>query len=101
LQDRFGDFNHTGGAPARGRCPGADVLPVPPSSAGGVRHRDRGVEGLPQPAASQPAAGVLHDRRSRDVVGVQAADRSAALAQLPPYVADRTVVDEVREVPIP
>jgi hypothetical protein len=32
---------------------------------------------------------------------VEAADRSAALAQLPPYVADRTVVDEVREVPIP
>lgn len=32
---------------------------------------------------------------------VQAADRAAALAQVPPYVADRTVADEVREVPIP
>jgi hypothetical protein len=32
---------------------------------------------------------------------VRAHDRVAALAQLPPYVADRTVIDEVREVPIP
>ena len=32
---------------------------------------------------------------------VEAADRPAALAQLPPYVAERTVADEVREVPIP
>jgi hypothetical protein len=32
---------------------------------------------------------------------VEAADSAAALAQLPPYIADRTVVDEVREVPIP
>jgi hypothetical protein len=32
---------------------------------------------------------------------VEAADRAAALAQLPPYVAQRTVAEEVREVPIP
>jgi len=32
---------------------------------------------------------------------VQAADRVAALAQLPPYVAERTTVEEVREVPLP
>jgi len=32
---------------------------------------------------------------------VEAADRDAALAQLPPYVAERTVAEEVREVPIP
>jgi hypothetical protein len=32
---------------------------------------------------------------------VQAGDRAGALAHLPPYVADRTVADEVREVPIP
>ena len=32
---------------------------------------------------------------------VEAADSSAALAQLPPYVAKRTVAEEVREVPIP
>jgi hypothetical protein len=32
---------------------------------------------------------------------VQAADSSAALAQLPPYVACRTAVECVREVPIP
>lgn len=32
---------------------------------------------------------------------VQAADSAAALAQLPPYVAQRTVAEEVREVPIP
>lgn len=32
---------------------------------------------------------------------VQAADASSALAQLPPYVASRTAVDEVRVVPIP
>lgn len=31
----------------------------------------------------------------------EAADRDAALAQLPPYVAERTVAEEVREVPIP
>ena len=32
---------------------------------------------------------------------VQAQDAESALAQLPPYVAARTIVDEVREVPIP
>jgi hypothetical protein len=32
---------------------------------------------------------------------VEAADGSAALAQLPPFVATRTVADEVREVRIP
>jgi hypothetical protein len=32
---------------------------------------------------------------------VQAPDLGAALAQLPAYVADRTVAEEVREVPIP
>jgi hypothetical protein len=32
---------------------------------------------------------------------VQAADRATALSQLPPYLAARTVVDEVREVAIP
>jgi hypothetical protein len=32
---------------------------------------------------------------------VVAADGAAALAQLPPYVAARTVAEEVREVPIP
>jgi hypothetical protein len=32
---------------------------------------------------------------------VEAHDRAAALAQLPAYVADRTAVDEVRELPIP
>ena len=32
---------------------------------------------------------------------VKALDRSAALAQLPPYVATRTFADEVREVQIP
>jgi hypothetical protein len=32
---------------------------------------------------------------------VQAPDRRAALAQLPPYVAERTEVSEVREVSIP
>jgi hypothetical protein len=32
---------------------------------------------------------------------VQAPDRVAALVQLPAYVAERTTVDEVREVPIP
>jgi hypothetical protein len=32
---------------------------------------------------------------------VQAVDQAAALGQLPPYVADRAVADEVREVPIP
>ena len=32
---------------------------------------------------------------------VEAADASAALAHLPGYVAERTAVEEVREVPIP
>jgi hypothetical protein len=32
---------------------------------------------------------------------VEAADGAAALAQLPPYVAQRTVAEEVREVQIP
>jgi hypothetical protein len=32
---------------------------------------------------------------------VEAADQAAALAQLPPYVADRTVADELHEVRIP
>ena len=32
---------------------------------------------------------------------VQAADGAAALAQLPGYVADRTIAQEVREVPLP
>jgi hypothetical protein len=32
---------------------------------------------------------------------VRAADMETALAQLPPYVAVRTTVEEVREVPLP
>jgi hypothetical protein len=32
---------------------------------------------------------------------VQARDGEAALAQLPPYVAERTIAEEVREVPLP
>jgi hypothetical protein len=32
---------------------------------------------------------------------VEAPGRDAAVAQLPPYVADRTTADEVRDVPIP
>ena len=32
---------------------------------------------------------------------VDATDGAAALAQLPPYVRERTVAEEVREVPIP
>ena len=32
---------------------------------------------------------------------VQASDGQAALAQLPPYVAERTIAEEVREVPLP
>jgi hypothetical protein len=32
---------------------------------------------------------------------VEAANLAAALAQLPPYVAERTVAEEVRAVPIP
>ena len=32
---------------------------------------------------------------------VEAAGAAEALAQLPPYVAERTTVSEVREVPIP
>lgn len=32
---------------------------------------------------------------------VEAGDEHEALAQLPPYVAERTEVSEVREVPIP
>ena len=32
---------------------------------------------------------------------VQAADRSAALAQLPPFIAERTAVDQVSEVQMP
>lgn len=32
---------------------------------------------------------------------VEAADQDAALALLPPYVAQRTVPEEVREVPLP
>jgi hypothetical protein len=32
---------------------------------------------------------------------VEATDADTALAQLPPYVAERTNVSEVREVPIP
>ena len=31
----------------------------------------------------------------------EAADAEAALTQLPPYVAERTVVEPVREVPLP
>lgn len=32
---------------------------------------------------------------------VEAADKEAALAKLPPYVAARTRAEEVREVPLP
>jgi hypothetical protein len=32
---------------------------------------------------------------------VRAADKASALSQLPPYVAERTIADEVREVQIP
>lgn len=32
---------------------------------------------------------------------VEARDASAALAQLPPFVAERTEISNVREVPIP
>jgi hypothetical protein len=32
---------------------------------------------------------------------VEAVDAEGALRQLPPYVAERTVVEEVRAVPLP
>ncbi len=32
---------------------------------------------------------------------VEAADGAAALAQLPPYVAERTIAEQVSEVPLP
>jgi hypothetical protein len=32
---------------------------------------------------------------------VEAVNLGAALAQLPPYVAERTIAEEVREVPLP
>ena len=32
---------------------------------------------------------------------VEAADGDAAIAQLPAYVAERTAIEEVREVPLP
>jgi hypothetical protein len=32
---------------------------------------------------------------------VEASDSEATLAQLPPYVAERTTADEVRELPLP
>jgi hypothetical protein len=32
---------------------------------------------------------------------VEARDSDAALAQLPPYVGERTIAEEVREVPLP
>jgi hypothetical protein len=32
---------------------------------------------------------------------VQATDSEAALAQRPPYVAERAIAEEVREVPLP
>jgi hypothetical protein len=32
---------------------------------------------------------------------VEAADSTAAIAQLPAYVAERTVIEQVREVPLP
>jgi hypothetical protein len=32
---------------------------------------------------------------------VEASDNEAALAQLPPYVAERTTADEVTELPLP
>ena len=61
----------------------------------------RGVAGLRQPAA--PALGSVHLPRGRPrrLVAVEAANRQAALALLPPFVAHRTDAIAVRDIQIP
>ena len=79
-----------------------DIRPHPQARPGGMRDRGRGLEGLRQPAspratvwARAPGAAIACGGRSRPRT------RTAALSLLPHYVAQRTVAEEVREVPLP
>jgi hypothetical protein len=58
-------------------------------------------KGFPSPLRHSRPLGSCASGGHRVWWTVEARDGEAALAQLPPYVATRTSVDEVREVPIP
>jgi hypothetical protein len=58
-------------------------------------------KGFPSPLRHSRPLGSCASGGHRVWWTVEARDTAAALAQLPPYVAKRTVVDQVREVPIP
>jgi hypothetical protein len=63
--------------------------------------RDRGLGGVSQSVARGRPLGSCASGGHRLWWTVQAADGAAAMAQLPGYVAERTVAQEVREVAIP
>ncbi len=58
-------------------------------------------KGFSSPLRHQPALGSCAAGGHRVWWIVDAADAATALAQLPPYVTERTDVEEVREVDIP
>jgi hypothetical protein len=58
-------------------------------------------KGFPSPLRHTRPLGSCASGGHRVWWTVEASDPHAALAQLPPYVAARTALDEVREVPIP
>ena len=58
-------------------------------------------KGFPSPLRHSRPLGSCANGGHRVWWTVEASDPRAALAQLPPYVAERTALDEVRDVPIP
>jgi hypothetical protein len=57
--------------------------------------------GFQSPLRRRPARGTCHVGGHSLWWEVDAADEGAALEQLPPYVAERTQVHELREVDLP
>jgi hypothetical protein len=58
-------------------------------------------KGFPSPLRHSHPLGSCATGGHRVWWTVEAPDRAAALAQLPPYVAERTAAEEVRAIPIP
>jgi hypothetical protein len=65
------------------------------------RHAFAAWKGYDSPLRHQPAVASCIDGGHRAWWQVEAADAAAALAQLPPYVAERTIVEPAHQVTIP
>ena len=89
------------GAASAGVCAHA-LLPHPsPPRAAAVRRRLRQLQGLREPPAPPPRAGLLSGRRPRHLVDRRGQHDEDALRQLPFFVAQRSTVTRVAEVEIP